>query len=748
MSKSRYRPEPPEELNPVYAATQLPVESPVAVYYRQSTLEQVGNISTSIQTVDMVEHLKQRGWTIDDIILIDMDAGVSGTKRIDERPGMSTLFELISDGGIGAVACEDEDRLFRDVTQIQVNIFIEACRKSEVLVITPSMVYDFANPVMGVFHARQFRFKSELAAEYINTFVKGKLHRAKRRLALEGRWFGGRLPPGFMIDMRKTLPDGSGNSHYRKYVPFEPYAEVVLEYFQLFVSKAGNLHGTIRHIHRKGPFYPDPNVCLPPAGYRTIYPLHRYERGFCPGETGLMHLLTNAVYIGHWMVNDVVRIYNNHPAIVPEELFWCAFNYLSRVTLEGQPNPHYQCFQEHARPVLEENRPVDRPLCAGMMVWEYDGVWLNVGVTWIGAKGHYTYRAHSSEPYNHYKWSRRASYVDDAIVTLTRDKLTATFDPSAWENTIASFARDYKRERKRLKAQLNSLEQVMRNLIASLETLSNPQMIEGVERRYEDAQAEHARLSAELADADAEIRSLEAMNRLKEDCLPALENWESLTYDEKRTILQAFMLQIEATPVDDNGLYLVIRWRDQTYDELVLASQTENTRRWLTVELDHLLALVDSGASQVEIARTFPDRTWEAIRHRMWKLRGVSSLTFDEKPIKDSETFEMYHERISGETYERAGSGDRWTTADEKSLLELVDNGATQIELAEVFPARRWWRIRAKITQLRGKGLVIPGVGEIERNETIVDYRERTGQAEEEYTVSVRDMTSKKDYPA
>jgi hypothetical protein len=156
------------------AEIRMPFERPVAVYYRQSTFAQVGNISTAIQTIDMVAELQRRGWKKDDIVLIDMDAAVSGTKKIDERPGMKLLFELISKGKIGAVACEDEDRLFRDVTQIQVNIFIEACRAAHILVLTPSMVYDFANEVIGQFHARQFRFKCELAAEYINTVIKGK----------------------------------------------------------------------------------------------------------------------------------------------------------------------------------------------------------------------------------------------------------------------------------------------------------------------------------------------------------------------------------------------------------------------------------------------------------------------------------------------------------------------------------------------------------------------------------------------
>ena len=152
MGKRRYKPNVPAKATDTLSA--LPTDRPIAVYYRQSTKSQIGNISTSIRTVDMVEHLKGRGWSEDDIIMIDMDGGVSGTTKIDERPGMRMLFDLITSGQIAAVACQDEDRLFRDVTQIQVNIFIEACRGSSVQVVTPSMVYDFANELTGTFHAR------------------------------------------------------------------------------------------------------------------------------------------------------------------------------------------------------------------------------------------------------------------------------------------------------------------------------------------------------------------------------------------------------------------------------------------------------------------------------------------------------------------------------------------------------------------------------------------------------------------
>ena len=185
--------------------SELPTSRPIAVYYRQSTEGQIGNISTTIQTVDMVDYLEKRGWASDSILMIDMDGGISGAKKIDERPGMSHLFDLITERQIGAVACQDEDRLFRDVTQIQVNIFIEACRANDVIVLTPSMVYQFANPTLYAFHARQFRFKCEMAAEYLNTVIRGKLASAKRRMFQNGQWAGATVSVGYIIDDRRYL---------------------------------------------------------------------------------------------------------------------------------------------------------------------------------------------------------------------------------------------------------------------------------------------------------------------------------------------------------------------------------------------------------------------------------------------------------------------------------------------------------------------------------------------------------------
>jgi hypothetical protein len=192
---------------------------------------------------------------------------------------------------------------------------------------------------------------------------------------------------------------------------------------------------------------------------------------------------------------------------VPEDVFWKAFNHLSPVTLEGQPNPHYRPFKENARPTREEDRTEERPLCAGMILWEFEGGWRNVGTSWSGAHSHYVYHAFSGEQFDDYQWSRKASYVDGAIASLLLDKLSATFDTSIWDDTLASFATELKKQRKRIETQLAALERVMQNL-SQVWGIVQCRHDQRVEARCRSA-LEHARLSAELADTNAEAKKLQ-----------------------------------------------------------------------------------------------------------------------------------------------------------------------------------------------------------------------------------------------
>lgn len=726
--KRRYKPFEAESDDFGKDLSALPTDRPVGVYYRQSTQPQVGNISTSLQTVDLPQLLKDRGWPEDKVIVIDMDAGVSGQLRIDERDGMRHLFDLITSGRIGTVACTDEDRLFRDVTQIQVNVFIEACRQSHVFVFTPTMLYNFAHPQMGDFYIRQFRFKCEMAAEYIKSYIKGRLHPAKNRLLLDGRWAGSTISVGYMVDMRKTLPDGSKNPNWRKLVEFPPYAEVVKEYFRLFLENAGHVRTTVRQIQLHGPWYPDPNECKPPTGFKAAYRLHRYNNGLCPGKQGLQDLLTNVVYIGHWTFKDRIVIWNNHPGIVPEEVFMKAFNYLSATGLDGKANPNYAHVTDYAHLSCEDKRGAERPLLSGLIMSKYQDKWRRVGTDWVASDRHYAYVLHVPDPLNDYAWSKTASYVDAAVVGLLRQKLEATFDTAVWNANLTATLNALQIDRKQREAQIAALECVMDGLIASLESLTLPEVIRAVEQKYKDAKTEHDRLLSEQANNKNELQQMEEVLKLKDTCAPAIENWDKITREEKQAILRAFIDRIEAVPIEGHGLDLRIFWRDKSSDQVTLHRQATRGNYWTPGELAHLLELVTANAPQETIAAAFPNRTWTLIRNRINRSVGLGVYCPSERPIHDYETYGDYRARINNDPAYPPRETQRWELEELSRLLELVRQNASQIHIASKFPDRSWRSIRVRLKRSLGRGNFHVKVEGIRIDETYNEYLQRTRQ--------------------
>jgi DNA invertase Pin-like site-specific DNA recombinase len=651
MTRRRYQ-QQYEVSKPIIYDTPLPIHLPIAIYYRQSSDGQIGNISTAMQTVDMASYLKIQGWDDQNILMIDMDAGVSGTTKIDERPGMSQLFALITTGKLGAVACQDEDRLFRDVTQIQVNIFIEACRQNKVLVITPSMVYNFSHEQLGVHHARQFRFKSEMAAEYINTIIKGRLQQARWRLQMAGRWAGAPVPTGYMVDMRKELPGGTPNPNWRKFAIFEPYAEVVRAYWSIFLECGGQIHPTARHIWEHGPYYPDPNICVPPDGFQVNYAIRQYKGKWCPASRpGLARMLTNAAYLGHWMVKGGILIWNHHPAIVESDVFMRAFDYLSPVSLDGRPNERFAPVQVFAQPSKVEERKQDWPLLAGLLFsQDTNGEWLRVGVQWNKTNETYLYRL-GSKAKDTTLWYKKAILVDEVVVQELLDKLEATFDFDAWEQAVAGLAAQVQEEKSLKETQLKQLLVIMENLVASLDTLQHPQMIQAAEKRYADAQLEVERLRRELARQETETDQVQQIRMLRESCTDIFQSWPNLSCDEQRQVLNTFVNRVEVTPVLPNGLDLLIQWKDGSASSVSIVGKAGPHLSWTQEENQRLITLMDSGADQLTIAAAFPDRTWTALYIHYLKLvkPEARKRARHYHIMDDYETYNEYVMRTGGE---------------------------------------------------------------------------------------------------
>jgi DNA invertase Pin-like site-specific DNA recombinase len=610
------RPEVP--LDP-YKAQPLPITRPIAVYYRQSSEAQVGNISTTLQTVDMVEHLEKLGWLRERIIMVDLDRGISGTKGIKERPGMSTIFDLIEHGEIGAVASQDVDRFFREMAQIETNIFIEACRQHNVLVLTPTFVYDFAHPTQGRFHIQMFREQVQRAADYLEFHIRGRLVKARNYRTERGYYTGRKMAAGFMVDRRETLPDGTRNPDFCKYVRFDPWADVTLAIFSLFRENEGNLDETWHQLDAEGPGYPDVTADMIPEGFQWRSHLTRRSPitgQLVPSAFGLKYMLTNVAYIGHWVHKQVVVSWNNHEAIIPLDLFLYAYNRLSRTDFLGDPNPSYVPYRPWVRHDKAE-RQVEPPTYSYLVYTDDLPHYPHkkLATAWDVTKGMYKYLL-ADEPRQTNVWNAMARLVDGSVDRLLLERLKATtLDESAWQAALTSFGRDDRAEVRRIEAAIQAAQQAKENLVASLATLTNAEMVQRAQSRYEAANSEIAMLTAEREAVRAKSQhSASAMQ-----ARPALEkvvaNWDRVPRAEKRALFEGFATHIEMTKLSRICKRLTIHWRDGSTSS---ATTTQETRShfWEKEDIDKLGQMFTDNIDQVEILRAFPAFRWETLQER------------------------------------------------------------------------------------------------------------------------------------
>src|SRR5258708_9018006 len=93
----------------------LPIDKPVVQYIRQSSRKQRkhNKASSDMQDVNMRNNLLAMKWTPELILpAIVTDTGMSGTKRADEREGLTQLYWLIDTGGVGTVAAHNVSRIY------------------------------------------------------------------------------------------------------------------------------------------------------------------------------------------------------------------------------------------------------------------------------------------------------------------------------------------------------------------------------------------------------------------------------------------------------------------------------------------------------------------------------------------------------------------------------------------------------------------------------------------------------------
>src|SRR6266516_6304755 len=237
----------------------LRLNKPAANYARRSDHkardeEKDKSQSREMMTEDMIEWCMKQGWKRQLLFEFFADLGLSGTLRPDQRPDMLRLFDEIDAGKYdhGSVVCWQENRLFRDETQIYYNQFIQKCLEHDILVVVVSpylMIYDFRDE----FLTEMFRWKCRESADFIKRHVKGWMLPARFRAAwIDGEWAGlGDAPIGFIVDFDEK------SKTYKKLIPYPPHAEKKCGIRRLFVELGCNISLLYRRLQVAPIIFPE-----------------------------------------------------------------------------------------------------------------------------------------------------------------------------------------------------------------------------------------------------------------------------------------------------------------------------------------------------------------------------------------------------------------------------------------------------------------------------------------------------------
>lgn len=606
----RFQPRQKKAQQSEWTSTELPLWASVGVYARQSTQMQVKTAtnSTEMQTDDLVDFARRLGWKDEQIIVFTQDLGRSGRLRIDEREGLRTLVGHIETGTIKAVIVFLEDRLFRDETQIQVNTFISICKQYGVLVITPTMTYNFDNR----FHVKEFRWKCEAAADYLTDYIMARLVGAKHKVSERGEYDGRALPVGYILDRREWVEiDGVKvrNSGYRKYMVYEPHAEVVRWLFHRYMMLGGNLSRLCREIRAMPILFPDFTSDVDSRNI-TKLELKRVEGGYHVTRKGLISILTNVSYLGWWLFQGQVKIKDNHPAIVDEGLFWFAFNRLSDYTPEGARNEN----KKHYAPRYERRSGMIALLKNIIGTELLGSVYLVPGGKQSDRDWFYALYEKDLSLIVQYRTAISVADLDGIYLGKLLERLRLTTDFEHYRTYAEQEQQSIESEQVSVQAQIHEIDLRCEGILLSLQ---RPTLVgklrEDLEKTYEALQQQRIELVSKLEAPRRRSRARELLefHELVDKLAP---HWDTLPIEDRIMLIEALTEQVLIDSMAPHWMRIIIQWRDPQWGRDIgyIWRRYGSSHAWAENE-NEILRESYPLSDRASLLAKLPDRSWSAI---------------------------------------------------------------------------------------------------------------------------------------
>ncbi|MBV9688146.1 MAG: recombinase family protein [Ktedonobacteraceae bacterium] len=615
---------------------ELDIDAGLGIYARQSTLYQVKAYrqSTEMQTDDLVAFAKRLGWDEDHIILFTQDLAKSGKLRIDQREGLLTLIEYIEKGVIKTVLVFLEDRLFRDETGIQYNVFIDVCKRHGVKVVTPHMTYDFTNP----FHVKQFRWRCEEAADYLRDYVVQRLHGAKNRLSESGKYAGRAIPVGFIVDREETIVvEGKiiPNPTYRKFIVYEPHAKIVRWLFRRYWELNGKLRTLCRELQNLPFVFPEFEADVDVAKCLTQYHLKQVPGGYHISRPGLIGLLTNVAYLGYWIHMGEVVSKDNHDAIVEQDLFWYAFNRLSPYLINGERNEEKHGYIRYSR-----KEPI--PALLKNVIGSRNGGRVYVSTSGLTDKPIYIIEQKDQRLVLKYHAATPCREVDDLFSSRLVERMRETKRYEHYREYATQLQQERDQITGSIKQQLAEIDRQMEGTLVSLslppDKLKKP-LREKLAAKYDMLSSQKEELEAKLVALSSDQKTKKLMEYyLLADRLGS--EWERIPFEHQQSLADVLVKGVYLDEMTAHWLRLEIDWLDPQWgvERTYIFRPKGGHKTWTDAE-NKIIGELYPTAPREEILAKMPRRTWAAIIVQARKV-GVTRQVLSSCDIPDTLSME------------------------------------------------------------------------------------------------------------
>lgn len=335
-------------------------------------------------------------------------------------------------------------------------------------------------------------------------------------------------------------------------------------------------------------------------------------------------MLTNPLYAGYWF-NPLTGDWtpNNHPAIVPAEHFWYAFNRLSPFLLDGSPNP--DCVQPSSNRNSNNLQDADG-LFHGLLVIGNDQWRINRRVMRCRGKKELYYQvADMSQPSNPvYLLHIRAQELDTDLLPILIQKLKDTKELEGY--------RQYGEQLKAQQAAQNAnLERLLAENEAELcateiriDTLTEPTLLLKQQDKYKLLLSRNAALKQQLAENSQpqsnRKRRVLSYYELIERLGPHFERMEPA---DKRVLIESTIDTIFLDILSSSFLLLRINWFAWPEQTFLYRREHVAAGTWSDEEIATLKRLWPT-ATPEELLQALPTRTWSGIRRtrQVLKLPG------------------------------------------------------------------------------------------------------------------------------